>query len=134
VDQSQGGWTLIGKYDFAAGGDQWVRLEDNTGEALTQKLKIVSDAVRFTPEGTTPSDAGADTAPVADAKGDALAADAAQPGSDAAHDDAGKQDAGTPSRGFAPQPEEGCSCSTPGRSRTSAPWLLLLAALLRARK
>lgn len=67
VDQSQtDGWTLVGDYQFAAGGDQWVRLEDLTGEPYADRVMIVFDAVRLTrldpdPDGgVADPDAGAD--------------------------------------------------------------------------
>ena len=128
VDQSQGGWVLLGKYDFAAGGDQWVRLEDNTGEALSLKLKVVSDALRFTPEGTVPADGGAEAAVPTDAGPDAKAADASPDGTagDGAVADSATVDSGSSPKGAPSPPEEGCSCSTPGRAPDRAPWGLLL--------
>jgi murein DD-endopeptidase MepM/ murein hydrolase activator NlpD len=53
LDQTQGsGWQPLGSFAFAAGGDQWVRLDDNTGEALSLKRKLVFDAVRLSPVGS----------------------------------------------------------------------------------
>lgn len=76
VDQSQtDGWTLVGDYQFAAGGDQWVRLEDLTGEPYDDRVMIVFDALRLTrldpdpdggvvePDGGTGSDGGVDPGP-----------------------------------------------------------------------
>jgi len=40
------GWQSLGDYAFAAGGDQYVELTDNTGEASTTQL--VFDAIRLT--------------------------------------------------------------------------------------
>jgi len=85
VDQSvTDGWTLVGDYQFAVGGDQWVRLEDSTGELYADRLMIVSDALRLTrldpdpdggvpgPDGGTSADAGVSV----DASGDATDIDA----------------------------------------------------------
>ena len=54
IDQSAvDGWNGIGTYFFAAGGDQWVRLDDVTGEGDAHK--IVFDAIRLSPaDGTVP--------------------------------------------------------------------------------
>ena len=41
------GWQPIGDFAFAAGGDQWINLGDNTGEATPQQL--VFDAIRLSP-------------------------------------------------------------------------------------
>ena len=48
VDQTAvNGWTEVGEFDFAAGGNQWVRLEDLTGEANSTHTKIVMDAIQL---------------------------------------------------------------------------------------
>jgi GH25 family lysozyme M1 (1,4-beta-N-acetylmuramidase) len=50
VDQSAAdGWTVVGEFDFAAGADQWVRLEDLTGEPSSSQTRVVVDAIRLTP-------------------------------------------------------------------------------------
>jgi lysozyme len=50
VDQSAvDGWNLVGEFDFVAGGHgQYVRVDDNTGEANTTNTQLVFDALRFT--------------------------------------------------------------------------------------
>ena len=49
LDQSAaGGWRDLGTFTFAKGGSQSVRLDDNSGEAVTLKRQIVFDAIRFT--------------------------------------------------------------------------------------
>ena len=50
VDQSAvDGWNLVGEFDFVAGGNgQYVRVDDNTGEANATNTQIVFDALRFT--------------------------------------------------------------------------------------
>lgn len=40
-------WVLVGEFDFAAGGDQWVAIEDNTGEDRDLERQIVADSVRI---------------------------------------------------------------------------------------
>lgn len=49
VDQSAAdGWNVVGEFDFAEGGMQSVRVDDNTGEANATETSIVFDALRFT--------------------------------------------------------------------------------------
>ena len=49
VDQTLvDGWTLVGEFPFAAGGDQWVRVDDNTGEPGSTNTQIVADSIRLT--------------------------------------------------------------------------------------
>lgn len=45
IDQSAGAWQALGDFAFAAGGDQFVQLDDNTGES---GMQLVFDAVRLT--------------------------------------------------------------------------------------
>ncbi|CAN5867258.1 hypothetical protein BH11MYX2_BH11MYX2_36560 [soil metagenome] len=42
------GWQTLGDFELAAGGDQFVHLGDNTGEALSANVQLVFDAVRLT--------------------------------------------------------------------------------------
>jgi uncharacterized protein (TIGR03382 family) len=54
IDQSAfNGWQLIGEYDFAAAGDQYIHLGDNTGEPSAGKTQIAIDGVRLTRVGKT---------------------------------------------------------------------------------
>jgi MYXO-CTERM domain-containing protein len=49
IDQSAAnGWVALGTVTFAAGGDQHVRLADNTGETLDRMRKLAFDALRLT--------------------------------------------------------------------------------------
>ncbi len=49
IDQSAvDGWSVLGEFSFAQGGDQSIRLDDNTGEANDSDTKIVFDAIRLT--------------------------------------------------------------------------------------
>jgi MYXO-CTERM domain-containing protein len=51
VDQaaSAGGWTLVGRYGFAAGAAQWVRLGDNYTSAPSKGKTFVMDALKIAP-------------------------------------------------------------------------------------
>lgn len=49
IDQTAAnGWQTLGEFDFAAGGEQWIHLADNTGEPLANNVQLVFDAVRIT--------------------------------------------------------------------------------------
>jgi lysozyme len=62
VDQTAAdGWQPLGDFDLAAGGDQWIHLGDNTGEAIAGNVQLVFDAVRLTPLAPTdPNQTGGD--------------------------------------------------------------------------
>ncbi len=70
LDQSAAdGWQTLGEWRFAAGGDQFVHLEDGTGEPYADRVQIVFDAVRLTrldppvvdtDAGVSPDDASVD--------------------------------------------------------------------------
>jgi GH25 family lysozyme M1 (1,4-beta-N-acetylmuramidase) len=66
------GWQEIGEFDFEQGADQWVRLDDNTGEDVSLQRQIVYDGLRVTPVGgaDTDTDSDADSDADADADGD----------------------------------------------------------------
>ena len=50
VDQTaQDGWAVVGDFELAAGDDQWIRVDDNTGETQQTNTQLVFDAVRVTP-------------------------------------------------------------------------------------
>ena len=54
IDQSAvDGWQTLGTFYFAAGDGQQLRLDDNSGEPLSQKRKLVFDAVRLTGMGNS---------------------------------------------------------------------------------
>jgi hypothetical protein len=54
IGQGDGdGWVNLGEFDFAAGGDQWVAVYDNTGEDGGLEAKVIVDAVRLSPAGAT---------------------------------------------------------------------------------
>jgi hypothetical protein len=45
---AQGGWLVLGRFAFAAGGDQWVDVYDNSGETSAQQRRVMADALRLT--------------------------------------------------------------------------------------
>ena len=50
IDQSAvDGFQLLAEVDFAAGGGQWVRFDDNTGEPVADEVRIAFDALRIVP-------------------------------------------------------------------------------------
>ncbi|MCA9680112.1 MAG: hypothetical protein KC464_34085, partial [Myxococcales bacterium] len=58
------GWQSLGDFDLAAGGDQWIHLGDDTGEALADNVQLVFDAVRLTRlDPPPPDDGGGDDDP-----------------------------------------------------------------------
>ena len=53
IDQSAAsGWQTLGEFDFASGGEQWVRVDDNTGEPLSTETRLEFDAIRVVPVGS----------------------------------------------------------------------------------
>lgn len=79
VDQSAvDGWNVIGEFDFVAGGHgQYVRVDDNTGEANDTNTKLVFDALRFT---RVDMPAGEEPPPGEEPPADAGCSASAQPG------------------------------------------------------
>jgi len=57
---SPDGWLSLGTFSFAAGGDQFVALTDNTGEPYTNEsgITVAFDALRILPAGAPGNDAG----------------------------------------------------------------------------
>ncbi|MBO4350381.1 MAG: hypothetical protein J6A01_05480 [Proteobacteria bacterium] len=47
--QNKSGWVSLGKFTFAKGGDQWVKLDDASGEPYTDKngKRVLFDAIKF---------------------------------------------------------------------------------------
>lgn len=55
IDQGQAsGWTRLGVFDFAAGGNQTVSVFDNASSSLGEARQVVVDAVRLTPSNEAP--------------------------------------------------------------------------------
>lgn len=59
------GWRELGVFEFAAGEDQWVALYDNTGEAYSERVELMADAIRVTRVGEA-TNPGPDPAPTPD--------------------------------------------------------------------
>lgn len=71
VDQTAfDGWNPVSELAFAAGGDQWVRVQDNTGEPLDTDRQIVCDALRLIRLDPSDGDGDADGDGDGDADGD----------------------------------------------------------------
>ncbi len=50
IDQTAvDGWQALGDFTFGGGSDEYIHLADNTGEAETDNVQLVFDAVRLTP-------------------------------------------------------------------------------------
>jgi GH25 family lysozyme M1 (1,4-beta-N-acetylmuramidase) len=111
VDQSaSAGWISLGDFDFAQGGGQRVRLDDNTGEPNALSIPLCFDAIRVTrldpPEGGDSSSSG-DGEPEPDPDPEGTSGESgsdegvtdALPGTGGAQDDAG---CGCRGRGAAP--------------------------------
>ncbi|MCA9520708.1 MAG: hypothetical protein KC609_07040, partial [Myxococcales bacterium] len=55
------GWLEIGTFVFAVGADQWVRVDDNTGEPSSSDTMLVADALRVTNLNPPPDTSEPDT-------------------------------------------------------------------------
>ena len=99
-------WLALGSFAFAAGGEQSVRLEDDTGESYSgeDSTRIAFDALRFRPPGADAPDAAVGADPDAGPE-----PDAALPGYEG---------------------PSGCSCRTPAPSAGGGPAPWLVAAVL----
>ncbi len=121
LDQSAlDGWRDLGTWDFTPGLDQWIRLDDNTGEPYSTRTQIVFDALRLVPtdleDSAQPQDSGT-----------------AQ-GSDTGDTGYSYVLPGTPERPRSFEDEPGCGCATfqegagPGLVRLVPTFLSLLLA------
>lgn len=70
--QAVDGWQVLGELDFEAGGDQAVRVDDNTGEPNPTNTQLVFDAVRVTRVDASPTTPTGDD-PADEEDGDDLA-------------------------------------------------------------
>ena len=136
------GWLMLAEFEFAAGGDQWIRLDDNTGEAFSTMTRIVFDGIRLTrldlppggsesgmPPATTDGDSGAD-------ESGAVGTSENPPGEEETGDSATSSPGGGGSGPAIPGAREsedfGCTCH---EGRDTPPWwgVLVLAAIRRRR-
>lgn len=137
VDQSSAsGWADLGTYDFAAGGSQSVRLDDNTGEAFSDMRVLVFDAVRITPLDV----GGDDTGPggTATSGADGTAGDGTGGGTGVGGDGVGSDDVGGDGTGLtsgnglpggwggARDTEGGCACTSEPRGSAAGWWWLVV--------
>ena len=73
VDQSAGGWVVVGEAELSSGARQWLQLSDHVGADPGSNKRIVADSVRLVrldlpdPEDTAPP---GDTSPPADSSSD----------------------------------------------------------------
>ncbi len=146
VDQSwaAGGWLQLGTFDFAAGGDQWLRLGDTYLDDAGKGKAVVMDAIQLTTPGTPPDSeppdapddppaedavATADDAAVADVAA-RPPADIAVPGETGPIVIGGTPDGGPPPTG--PTRVTSGGCATGGHTSDPA-WAYLLLLALGAR-
>lgn len=141
IDQSSGnGWVELGTFDFAVGGAQSVRLDDNTGEPFDAQRVLVFDAVRVMPLDVGGGDTGGNTTSPADGTAgdgnvDGTLGDGTVGGDGIGGDGTGPTSGGGLS-GFDPASggsEEGCACRSAPR-RSGAGWWLLVGMLLLRRR
>lgn len=142
IDQSSAsGWVELGTFEFAAGGDQWIRLDDNTGEPFSDQRVLAFDAVRVMPldvgGGDESGTSGGTTSGVDDTAGPGEG-----PGGGGTIGDGGLEDgtgttAGSGFPGFPPGArgsEQGCACRSEPRGATSGGgWLLVVMVVGRRR-
>jgi MYXO-CTERM domain-containing protein len=115
------GWLALGTWDFAAGGDQWVRLGDNHDVADQAGRRVVFDALRISPEGWQPQDSDPTVPGDSDATG---TLDSDEP-------DSGDRPADPASAGN--ESEWGCGCATTEGSGGGLVGVLLLGWVFRRR-
>ena len=94
------GWLSLGHFDFDEGPNQWVRVDDNSGEPNDGEMRIVADAIRIVPVSVETSDMGIDPmtdggmAPITDAG--MAPTDMDEPIGDGSVNDRQRPDAGPP--------------------------------------
>ncbi len=127
------GWNPLGTFEFAAGGGQWIRLNDNTGEPFNGgETQLVFDAIQLTPEGDDD-----DTADDDDSSDDDASDDDASNDEDSSDDDTSVDDAAAHDSGDLDDPFDslGCQCGN-GRSGVAPAglWMMLGLALAVCRR
>lgn len=137
LDQSASdGWRSLGEHEFAAGGGQSLRLDDNTGEPFSLRRQIVFDAIRLTRADAPMLDAGpgdGDAGAVVETDGGAAGIDAG-PAPDGAVPPGGDGGATPADAGARPMAGDGCACRATARRSTGGLWVAALALLGAARR
>ncbi len=114
IDQgAASGWTELGEFDFAAGGDEWVSVYDNTPNAPGGDQHIAIDALRIVPiDPGCRDDTDCDSGQICDA-GECIEAPPAQDAG--VENDAGlsESDAALPPADAGPPAGEDASAGTP---------------------
>lgn len=146
IDQSAAsGWVPLGEFTFDATSDQWVRIDDNTGEPVNLEVSIVCDALRVTRVdigGETSTGSTGDPPTTSTSSGSATGEGATgegatgEPGgSSSGASGSSSSSGGTAGPGLPPgfgERDQGCGCAQgPG---AGAPGLFGLAALGLARR
>ncbi len=117
LDQSaHNGWSELGSFDFDAGEDQFVRLDDNTGEPYSGLTQIVFDALRLT-RLDGPGDSGGFDTGDSGAPGDT--------GDDGDEDEAFPESQDPDPGGPRGTSTDGCGCGAAARPAAGWAWLLL---------
>jgi hypothetical protein len=129
VDQSAGdGWLPIGEFTFAQGTDQWLQVEDNTGEDSSLQRKISADAIRLVrldPPAPVP-----DAGPGGEDVGGGGEIDAGSGGGGGNGGNGGGADAAPRGQGANTTSTSSCVCSSTPRAPTAPPVGLLALACL----
>ena len=122
IDQSAvDGWNTLGEFEFEAGEDQWIRLDDNTGEPYDTLTQIVFDAVQLVRIDDPGDDDDDDTGDDDDTVGD---------DDDDDDDDSQLQPPGPPPRNA---DDDGGGCRSTGQTGGWSAILLLATILIRRR-
>ena len=124
-------WLPLGSFDFAQGGDQWVRLGDNYSSAAYSGMAFAMDALRVAP--SSAGTAGAPGVGGAPGTGGATGAAGAAGATGSGWPDAGGWPSGDGSNGSDPgsfvtagsASDSGCACSTQVPRQHSS-WLAVL--------
>lgn len=145
IDQSSAnGWVELGTFDFAAGGSQSVRLDDNTGEPFDAQRVLAFDAVRVSPldvggDDTGPGEGSTSAADGTAGEGDGPIGESGLGGSDGLGSDGTGLTSGGGGglTGFGPSRGDeagGCACTSAPRGSAGGWWLLLVGVVLRRRR
>ncbi len=129
------GFADLGAFAFAQGGDQWIRLDDNTGEPNADTIQIVFDAFEIAPEGGGAGTTGGDTA------GSTGAGDGSMSGGGTTTGTGGDTTGGTATGGDGPglpadygDRDDGCGCRGAAPERGGLGGIALLVLGLRRRR